>query len=162
MTKAFYDLRDERMINMRNEKLNEAINTAKETTKKAVDEISKAAEPVIETAKATAKEVGKKAEPAVKKAKSAVKSAAKKAEPAIKNAVDTAKDVSKKAAAAINSEVYLQFRGSEYDVTDLIERCKADYKKTNKSAIRSCKVYVKPEDGMAYYVINDIAGKVSL
>ena len=65
-----------------------------------------------------------------------------------------AKETGKKAAAALNYEVYLQVFGHEYSCQELAERCKADFRANNKGAIRSCKLYVKPEDGMVYYVVN--------
>ena len=39
---------------------------------------------------------------------------------------------------------------------------KADYRTTHKVGVQSCKVYVKPEEGMAYYVINKVSGKLEL
>ena len=32
----------------------------------------------------------------------------------------------------------------------------------HKVGVQSCKVYVKPEEGMAYYVINKVSGKLEL
>ena len=43
-----------------------------------------------------------------------------------------------------------------------MEKAKADFKAQNKGAIRSCKLYIKPEDGAAYYVINGKSGKIDL
>ena len=39
---------------------------------------------------------------------------------------------------------------------------KADYRTTHKVGVQSCKVYVKPEEGAAYYVINKFSGKLEL
>ena len=39
---------------------------------------------------------------------------------------------------------------------------KADYRATHKVGVQSCKVYVKPEEGTAYYVINKVSGKLDL
>ena len=33
---------------------------------------------------------------------------------------------------------------------------------THKVGVQSCKVYVKPEEGTAYYVINKVSGKLDL
>ena len=56
----------------------------------------------------------------------------------------------------LSPEVYVEFG------TDVIERAKADYRATHKVGVQSCKVYVKPEEGMAYYVINKVSGKLEL
>ena len=52
--------------------------------------------------------------------------------------------------------------GQEYDITDIVERAKADYKAAHKVGVHSCKVYVKADEGMAYYVINQTEGKIPL
>ena len=44
----------------------------------------------------------------------------------------------------------------------IIDRAKADYRTTHKVGVQSCKVYVKPEEGAAYYVINKFSGKLDL
>ena len=59
-------------------------------------------------------------------------------------------------------EVYVEFGTNQYNITDVIERAKADYRATHKVGVQSCKVYVKPEEGMAYYVINKVSGKLEL
>ena len=43
-----------------------------------------------------------------------------------------------------------------------IDRAKADYRATHKVGVQSCKVYVKPEEDAAYYVINKVSGKLEL
>ena len=52
--------------------------------------------------------------------------------------------------------------GEQYNITDIIDRAKADYRTTHKVGVQSCKVYVKPEEGAAYYVINKFSGKLEL
>ena len=59
-------------------------------------------------------------------------------------------------------ELYVEFSGKQYNVTDIIDRAKADYRATHKVGVQSCKVYVKPEEGTAYYVINKVSGKLDL
>mgnify|MGYP000737852050 CR=1 FL=1 len=56
----------------------------------------------------------------------------------------------------LSPEVYVEFGTNQY------ERAKADYRATHKVGVQSCKVYVKPEEGMAYYVINKVSGKLEL
>ena len=62
----------------------------------------------------------------------------------------------------LSPEVYVEFGTNQYNITDVIERAKADYRATHKVCVQSCKVYVKPEEGMAYYVINKVSGKLEL
>lgn len=128
-----------------------------------------------EEVKAEAKEVvAKKAETVVKKAEETVKKAeetAKKAETTVKAA---AKTTAKKAAAKKTTkvekkelvpEVFVQFDGNEDVVANVIERAKEAFTADGHraSSIKSLKVYLKPEEYAAYYVINDTyAGKVNL
>lgn len=59
--------------------------------------------------------------------------------------------------------VFVQFQGGEVDVAAIAEAAKADFKAANKRAkITSLKLYVKPEENTAYYVVNDsVNGKVT-
>lgn len=66
------------------------------------------------------------------------------------------------AAPRLTPEVYVEFGTSQYNITDVVERAKADYRTTHKVGVQSCKVYVKPEEGAAYYVINKVSGKLEL
>ena len=52
--------------------------------------------------------------------------------------------------------VYIQYKGKEDGVEDLIAAARADYKAAHKrTPINSIKLYVKPEEYTAYYVVND-------
>ena len=62
----------------------------------------------------------------------------------------------------LSPEDYFDFGTNQYNITQVIERAKADYRATHKVGVQSCKVYVKPEEGMAYYVINKVSGKLEL
>ena len=100
-----------------------------------------------------------KTEPVVRKARTAARSAAKKAEPVL----EAAKNAGKQVAAVFVPEIYVQHANRQFDCNQLVERCKEDFKaKHAGSLIRSCKLYVKPEDGMVYYVINEIEDKLPL
>ena len=55
-------------------------------------------------------------------------------------------------------EVYVEHGGKQYNITDLVDRAKADYRLT----VQSCKVYIKPEEEAAYYVVNKVSGKLPL
>ena len=94
-----------------------------------------------------------KSEPVIRKARSAAEAAAKKAEPVL----EAAKNAGKQVVAVFVPEIYVQYASRQYDSAILVERCKEDFKaKHPGTMIRSCKLYIKPEDGMVYYVINDI------
>ncbi len=62
-------------------------------------------------------------------------------------------------------EIYLQFHGQEIVTKDVMERAKQAYvaEGHRESSIKSIRLYIKPEENMAYYVINEkIAGGVAL
>ncbi len=62
----------------------------------------------------------------------------------------------------LSPEIYLETGGRQYNVTDIVERVKADYRLTHKVGVQSCRIYIKPEDGAAYYVVNKVEGKLDL
>lgn len=66
-------------------------------------------------------------------------------------------------AENLKPEVIVQFQNVEADVTALIEEAKADFHKTKKrTLVTDMKLYVKPEERAAYYVINgEYTGSVS-
>ena len=70
----------------------------------------------------------------------------------------------KQIAANMKPELILQYQDAETDVTALVEAAKAAFKATHKrTLIVSLKLYLKPEEGAAYYVINGTeTGKVEL
>ena len=79
-----------------------------------------------------------------------------------------AKTRSKKAAekpASVEMELYLQAGGGQWNVSDCRERvmaaCAADGHEA--SGIEKLTVYLKPEEGKAYYVVNDdVSGSIDL
>ena len=82
------------------------------------------------------------AKPARKTAKSAVKT---------EKAPKTEK-TAHKGRPPLSPEIYVEFAGKQYNITDLVDRAKADYRLTHKVGVQSCKIYVKPEEEAAYYV----------
>ena len=62
-------------------------------------------------------------------------------------------------------KIYIQFCGSEVSL-ETVEKCiKEDYAadKKGKDQPKDVRIYLKPEDGKAYYVVNeDYAGEVPL
>ena len=119
-----------------------AIETKKDTTKK----IETKAGVLVDTPEEKAAE--KKA-PAKKTA--AKKTAAKKA-PAKK--------------AELKTEMYLQFYGKEYSDKEILQKVKEIWTKVLKNKVgdmKDVKIYLKPEESKAYYVINgDTTGEVNL
>jgi hypothetical protein len=115
----------------------EVVDEAAKTVSDLADDVMTAAQPTVT---AVAKGVAEKTEPVLKKAKQAGKAI----------------------VSAVVPEIFIQVNSNEYACSDLADRAKADYKAKSKAAILSCKVYVKPEDGCAYYVINDTEGKIEL
>lgn len=111
-----------------------------------------AAETVTETAEAAEKAPAKKS--AAKK--TAAKTATKKT---------TTRTTAKKAAPA-NTEVYVQFWGKEVYAKDVVENVKKIWTEEmgkKESDLKDLKVYIKPEDNGAHYVINgDITGFLAL
>jgi len=131
----------------------------KATVKKVAEEVKKEVKAVAEEKAVVAVEVAPKAEAVAEKKTEkkapAKKTAAKKA-PAKKTAV---KKVEKK------DEVFVQFAGEEFAVEEAMEKAKAAYvaEGHRASAIKSVRLYIKPEERKAYYVINDkAAGSIDL
>ncbi len=56
-------------------------------------------------------------------------------------------------------EVFVQFAGEEFVVEDVMDKAKAAYvaEGHRACAIKSVRLYIKPEERKAYYVINDKA-----
>ena len=65
----------------------------------------------------------------------------------------------------IEKKVFLQFGGKEAAIDDIEAKIKEDYElvKNDIDPPEEINIYLKPEDGKAYYVINqDYAGDVDL
>lgn len=84
-------------------------------------------------------------------AKAPVSAAAEVVE-AVKETVAT-----KKAAVQKVEEVYLQAGGCEWNVSDCKERAVAAFVADGHkaSSVKKLVIYLKPEEGKAYYVVND-------
>ena len=117
----------------------------------------------------------KKAEEAVKEVKAEVKSAAEKtgaavketakkavktAEKAVKTAAKATKETVKKAVEAeIKDEVFVQFAGVEINVEAVVAAAKADYKAKGHRTPKTVSVYIKPEEGVAYYTVKGVGSE---
>jgi DNA topoisomerase VI subunit B len=124
----------------------------KAEVKEAAKEVSKKVEAVAE----------KTAEVVETKAKEAAKTTAKKAE-TVKKAVKKAAPKKKEEA---KTSVVVQVLNQEFDLSDLEEKVKAQFVADGHRAgcIKLLNIYAKPEEGKAYYVVNDgkFTGSVNL
>ena len=118
---------------------------------------------------AAKKTTPKKAAKVEKEEKKEAAAEAKKRGPKPKTEAQKAEDAKKraelkKAAANMVPEMFLQYQGGEVKLDALVEKAKEDFKSAHKrTPIVSLKMYLKPEDNAAYYVINETsAGKVDL
>lgn len=133
-------------------------NESKTTnTKKTV----KAAETVVE-APAEVKEAAAKVPAAVEapaEKKTAVKKTTRKTTAAKKPAEkkETAAKTVKK--TAVKANIFIQYLGAEVSYADLVEKAKAD---SGVEAPSTVNIYVKPEENMVYYVVDDKVGGYQL
>lgn len=82
--------------------------------------------------------------------------AAEKKPAAEKKSTTRARKESKPKADSLKPVVVLQFQGAEVDLDALVEAAKADFRQAKKrTPITELKLYVKPEERMAYYVVNE-------
>ena len=81
-----------------------------------------------------------------------------------KKAAEKKREEEIKKAENLKPEVYVQYQGNETEVGALVESAKADFKQAKKrTRITELKLYFKPEEGAAYYVVNgQYEGKISL
>ena len=129
--------------------------TKAETATVKAEKKETAAAKAIETKKDTAKKVAAKAEDTAEKAVKTVKKAAAK-----KTATKTTKK------AELKTEFFLQFSGKEYTEKEILKKVKDVWTKDLKNKVgdmKDVKIYLKPEESAAYYVVNgDTTGKIDL
>lgn len=122
-------------------------------TKKAELKTS-TAKPAIEKEAPAKKSVAKKV---TEKAATVKKTAAKKT---------TVRKTASKKAVSLNTEVYVQWLGKEVFEKDIIESIKKIWTEEmgkKETDLVDLKIYIKPEDNGAHYVINgDITGFIEL
>ncbi len=115
------------------------------------------------------KSAAEKAKPAVKaaaeKAKPVVKAAKEKAAPVVKAAEKKAKEVVSRKADKTET-ITLQFAGKSYTTEDLVKIAKDVWKYDlgkEEGEFKSVELYVKPEESMVYYIINeDVLGNFKI
>ncbi len=62
------------------------------------------------------------------------------------------------------TQMFLEVDNAQYELGSVMEKAKADYAANNKDKLKDIKLYVKPEDGKAYYTANGgtVSGSVDL
>lgn len=130
-------------------------------------ELGKAAEELKQEVVETARPVAEKVKKNVEKTKETVRKSAKGTR---KKAVETAEKakagVKRAADKTVKGEVapvvYVQYQGAEEKVEDLVAAAKAAFTaEHSRTKVTDLKLYIKPEERAAYYVVNEkFAGRV--
>lgn len=72
-------------------------------------------------------------------------------------------DAAKKTSTPTKPRIYLEINGKKIESKEIIAAVRASYRtQAGRVAIKSCEIYLKPEDSAAYYVVNGVDGKVDL
>ena len=124
--------------------------------KKNLEELKQGTEQVMEDAKAEAAKVVEEVKPTVEKAVKATRKTAAKATEKVK------KTAAKAVGAEVSPVVYVQYQGEEEKIEDLVAAAKAAFAAEHaRTKVSDLKLYIKPEERAAYYVVNEkFAGKV--
>ena len=139
------------------------MSDTKKTARDVKKEAEKAAEKVVTEVKNEAAKVVESAKPTVEKAKAGVRKGRKKA---VKTAEKAKAGVKRAAGKAVRGEsapvVYVQYQGAEEKVEDLVAAAKAAFAAEHpRTKVSDLKLYVKPEERAAYYVVNEkFAGRI--
>ena len=153
------------------EKKDDKVTPVKTTTAKPA-EVKEEAAAKAETKTTTKTTAAKKAEAKTEEPKKTAVKAEETKKEAAKKETSVKKPVKKAPAKKTETkktekveEIYLQFHGQEIYTKEIMEKAKQAYiaEGHRESSIKSVRLYIKPEENMAYYVINEkIAGGVAL
>ena len=154
-----------------------AAEAAKNVAVKKAEETKAAVKTAAKAVETKAEEVKTEVKAEAAKAAVAVKAEAEKTAPA-KEVKDDKKKTGRKPSTSTKAkaakpakkevsqpEIFIQYGSGESSVGAVVERIRNEYVEQGHrlSSIKSLKVYLKPEDRSAYYVINDkVAGRVDL
>ena len=124
--------------------------------KNNLEELKQGTEQVMEDAKAEAAKVVEEVKPTVEKAVKATRKTAAKATEKVK------KTAAKAVGAEVSPVVYVQYQGEEEKIEDLVAAAKAAFAAEHaRTKVTDLKLYIKPEERAAYYVVNEkFAGRV--
>ncbi len=143
------------------------MSDTKKTMQDVKAEAAKAAEKAVNEVKAEAAKVAESAKPAVEKAKASADKAVKTTRKhAVKTAEKAKATVKRAADKAVKGEtapvVYVQYQGAEENIEDLVAAAKAAFAaEHSRTKVSELKLYIKPEERAAYYVVNEkFAGRV--
>lgn len=76
--------------------------------------------------------------------------------PEEREAAAKARAAEKEKADNMKPDLIVQYQNDEVDVASLVEAAKADFHKAKKrTLVTALKLYIKPEERTAYYVINN-------
>ena len=112
----------------------------------------------VKTAEAEVKKTATKTTPVKTESKPAAKAVETKAKAAKKTTVaKTTRKPAAKKGTEVKADVFVQFGGKEFSEEAIMSKVVAAWEAEGKkaSAIKRAKLYIKPEDGKAYYVINE-------
>ena len=112
----------------------------------------------VKTAEAEVKKTATKTTPVKTESKPAAKAVETKTKAAKKTTVaKTTRKPAAKKGTEVKADVFVQFGGKEFSEEAIMSKVVAAWEAEGKkaSAIKRAKLYIKPEDGKAYYVIND-------
>ena len=140
------------------EKVTAAPKAAEPKAEKTTAAAAAKAEKAAAAAKAKAEKAAAAAAAKAEKAAAAAAAKAEKAAAAAKAKAEKAPVVRKRAAKKAEVKLYVQYQGVERSQEEIVEAVKAAW---TGAAIETLELYVKPEDGAVYYVINGTeSGKV--
>ena len=135
-----------------------ALQAAKEAAAPALQAAKDAATPALQAAKDKALHVASPYLEGVKKAAApAAKAVRKQSQRAAKTAQNVGRNLAGQAMrAAAKKEFFLQYGDCEVRMSDIETRVYEDLQKKGyaQTEIRSLQVYLKPEEKVAYYVVN--------
>ena len=102
-----------------------------------------------------AKTVEQKAEAGAKEVVKKTATRAKKAVDDVKKAVEEVKKPAAKKAAEPKANVVIEYADQKIEAKKVLEAAKKAFTKANPDKeIKTIDIYVKPEEGVAYYVVN--------
>ena len=134
------------------------LDDLKEKAKPVIEDVKEKASPVIEEVKEKSAPV---AQAVKEKTEPATKIVMEKAAAATETVKKSVKSVTEK---FVDQQVFVQYKGKEVLVKDIEKQAEEQYVNDGNKAgvLKEIKIYIKPEDNAAYYVINDsYSGKVS-
>lgn len=112
----------------------------------------------VKTAEAEVKKTATKTTPVKTESKPAAKAVETKTKAAKETTVaKTTRKPAAKKGTEVKADVFVQFGGKEFSEEAIMSKVVAAWEAEGKkaSAIKRAKLYIKPEDGKAYYVINE-------